>query len=278
MSHALNAVRNPNPIFRPKSAPALPFIGRLMKNAAGAYSSHGFDLVVALARRDDTIKRRPTENSVRVLECLTQAALFHYDLIADRVFTSAHNIAVRCGLGTEKNNKMSIGRVLRHLALMERLGLISRSPTLYRDDLGCYETVAFTFTDRFWLMIADVEPERVESERRARYAYENQQREKKKLPRLSLADLAMQKIKSWRDYFTTLHARRKRAGELRHQRAQDQQRTRAEVRRLVYAAIMDKIRRGILSFDTHHAMKSEIERLTNQRMTTRKLSTRLAVT
>ncbi|EBZ0015947.1 hypothetical protein ABN36_18405 [Salmonella enterica subsp. enterica] len=268
--------KNPYPKCEYKNHP-LAFINKMMQKADGVYTSKNFDFVVALARRDQRIKRRPRVESVRVLEALTQCALYHWDIIADKVTTTAHNIAIKTHTATESAAKnFGISRVLRHLHLLNRLGLIRLSKTCFRKDLGCYEPIDFTFTSLFFEML-DVSEAAVISARNSLVANENRQRKEKGLAILELAELAAERLKTWITTFADIKRKRKAQGELRYQRRKDAERTRKEIYDIEYKATLARIRAGKFNPSSPSEIREEIERRTNQRMITRKLDTRLSL-
>lgn len=276
MAYISNAVKNPFPVFEQEKAPKIAFIEKLMDKANGVYSTWRFDYVVALARRDERIKRRPRPTSVRVLEAITQCALYHWDIVANKVTITAHTLAIKTGTATESAAKnVSIERARRHLHLMHRLGLIELSKTCFRKDLGCYEPLDFTFTGLFFDML-DVSQEAVKSARNGRAAWENKQRKAKNLPVLELAELAAEKVRSWLDKFAEIFRRRKAHGELRYQRRQDTARTRAEIYQIEYKAVLVRIQKGLFTAASSDEVRAEVNRRTNKRMTTRTLDTRLS--
>jgi incFII family plasmid replication initiator RepA len=270
------SIKNPHPECEYKDHP-LEFINKLMKKADGVYSSRNFDYVVALARRDGNIKRRPRETSVRVLEALTQCALYHWDIVAEKVTTTAHNIAIKTKTATESAAKnFSISRVQRHLALLSRLGLIRLSKTKFRADLECYEPINFTFTKLFFDML-DVSEAAVVAARNSRVADENRKRKQKGLSILSVAELAAANLKKWIANFAEIKRKRKAQGELRYQRRKDAERTRKEIYDIEYRAALVRVRQGSFNPSSTQEFRDEVERRTNQRMITRKLDSRLSL-
>lgn len=277
MTFTLNAIKNPNPKFEQSKPAGLPILRKIMEKADGVYSSKNFDLVLALAVGDGRIKRRPTANSVKVLEALTQAAVYSWDIIADRVATTAHRLAISTGLATETKSNLGISRVSRHLHLLHRLNLIHLSKTSYRKDLGCYEPITFTFTPLFFELV-DISAKAIDTARASQVASENKKRKAKGWPVLSLLEMAAQRVRNWIDTFAEIVRNRKAAGERRHQRRQDAERTRKEIFQIVYRSVIERMRKGLFTARNAQELRDEVERITNKRMIERSLDTRLAAT
>lgn len=270
------SIKNPYPDFKPAKPAKLAIIRRLMKAADGVYSSWTFDYVIALARRDGRIKRRPDPNSVRVLEAITQCALYHWDIIADRVLITSHKMAIDTGTATESlAGNVSVSRVDRHLRLMDRLGLIDLKRTPHREDLGCYEPVNFTFTKLFFDML-QIPLESIDGARAERVAWENKQRKLSGGSVMTSLEMAAERAKKWVKRFTEIVLERKRQGELRHQRRLDLERERADIYKLEYRAALSRVNAGTFSPASTEEFRAEVERRTNLRMTTRKQYTRLS--
>lgn len=268
--------RNPFPEFKPEKPAQLAIIRRLMTAANGVYSSWTFDYVVALARRDGRVKRRPSPGSVRVLEAITQCALYHWDIIADKVTITAHKMAIDTGTATESAaGNFSVSRIDRHLRLMDRLGLIKLTRTSYRKDLGCYEPINFTFTPLFFDML-EISMSTIEAARNSRVAWENKKRKQNGESILTIIELAAEHTKQWVSRFAEIVLSRKRRGELRHQRKMDLERQRAEIYKLEYRSALNRVNAGTFHPRSTAEFRAEVDARTNQRMKTRKLYTRLS--
>lgn len=270
------SIKNPYPDFKPGKPAELAIIRRMMKAAGGVYSSWRFDYVIAMARRDGRIKRRPSPASVRVLEAITQCACYYWDIVADKVTITAHKMAIDTGTATESAaGNFSVSRVDRHLRLMDRLGLVKLTRTSYRGDLGCYEPVNFTFTPLFFDLI-DIPAAAIEKARNSRVALENKKRRQIGEPILTAVELAAERVKKWIARFAEIVLSRKRQGELRHQRRLDLERKRSDIYRIEYQAALARVNAGTFSPRSTAEFRAEVEQRTNRRMTTRKLHTRLS--
>ncbi|WP_016587968.1 plasmid replication initiator RepA, partial [Yersinia pestis] len=194
-THHYRQVKNPNPEFTPREGKkTLPFCRKLMAKAEGFTSRFDFSMHVAFARSLSLRHRMPPLLRRRAIDALLQGMCFHYDPLANRIQRSITNLAIECGLATEsKSGNLSITRATRALRFLSELGLITYQ-TEYDPQIGCNIPTDITFTPALFSAL-DVSDVAVAAARRSRVEWENQQREKQRLPRLEMDELI---AKAWR--------------------------------------------------------------------------------
>lgn len=256
-------VKNPNPEFIPvEGKDTLPFCEKIREKAAGFTQRVEFQTLVAMSIARGERKRRPPQLRLRALEASLQALCHYFNPLANRVGASLTTMSIRCGLATEKK-RLSITRFTGACHTLEQLKLITYN-TEYDKEIGCNIPTDITFTPLMWQML-DVSEEAVAAARRSRVEWENQQREKKGLPRAGVDDLISSAWSYVRERFRNYQKSRLEHGLKRYRARKDAPRSRKDIEQLVRLQIQKEIRNGRF-FGDLDAVRTEIERRVTERM------------
>jgi incFII family plasmid replication initiator RepA len=258
-------VKNPNPVFTPREGKkTLPFCRKLMAKAQGFTSRFDFSMYVAFARSLGKRRRMPPVLRRRAIDALLQGMCFHYDPLANRVQRSITNLAIECGLATEsKNGNLSITRATRALFFMSELGLITYH-TEYDPQIGCNIPTDITFTPALFSTL-DVSDVAVAAARRSRVEWENQQREKQRLPRLEMDELIAKAWRFVRERFRSYQSDRKEPGLKRARARRDSERSRRDIETIVKRQLTREIAEGRF-VGNQTAVFTEVKRRIKERM------------
>ncbi|MDI5740269.1 plasmid replication initiator RepA, partial [Salmonella enterica subsp. enterica serovar Kentucky] len=140
----------------------------------------------------------------RAIDALMQGMCFHYDPLAGnfgRVQCSTTTLAIECGLATEsRKDKLSITRATRALrSLASDFGLITYD-TEFDPEIGCNIPSNIQFTPALFETLG-ISMASLEAFRKNRAEWQNKQREKEGLSRLSLEELALNAFNYVRNKF-----------------------------------------------------------------------------
>lgn len=276
-SHYLQ-VKNPNPQFiEPEDKGTIPFCRKMMEKAWGFSDRFEFLVHVAFSRSLGKRRRKPPVLRCRAIDALMQGMCFHYDPLAGnfgRVQCSITTLAIECGLATEPKKKvkpgekpkpgaMAITRATRALrSLADDFGLIIYD-TEFDPEIGCNVPSNIQFTPALFEAIG-VSIESLEAIRKSRAEWQNKQREKKGLSRLSLEELALNAFNYVRSKFRDIHRERRLHGIKRARAVRDAERSRNEIRALVKRELTKEIAMGRFPADMTLASR-EVERRTSER-------------
>ncbi|MGX5056883.1 incFII family plasmid replication initiator RepA [Enterobacter asburiae] len=258
-------VKNPYPEFTPRDGKkTLPFCRRLMEKAAGFSSRFDFSMHVAFMRSLGLRQRMPPLLRRRAIDALLQGMCFHYDPLANRVQCAITTLAIECGLATESaGGNLSITRATRALRFLADLGLITYH-TEYDPQIGCYIPTDITFTPALFSAL-DVSEVAVVAARRSRVEWENQQREKQRLPRLEMDELIAKAWRFVRERFRRYQAEHKAHGLKRARARRDADRPRRDIETIVKRQLTREIAEGRFT-GTQAAVFSEVKRRVKERM------------
>jgi incFII family plasmid replication initiator RepA len=261
-------VKNPHPEFTPREGKkTLPFCRKLMEKAAGFSSRFDFSMHVAFMRSLGERQRMPPLLRRRAIDALLQGMCFHYDPLANRVQRSITNLAIECGLATESaGGNLSITRATRAtraLRFLADLGLITYH-TEYDPQIGCNIPTDITFTPALFSAL-DVSDVAVAAARRSRVEWENQQREKLRLPRLEMDELIAKAWRFVRERFRSYQSERKAHGLKRARARRDADRPRRDIETIVKRQLTREIAEGRFT-GTQAAVFSEVKRRVKERM------------
>lgn len=260
--------KNDNPEFvPPKGKETLSFNEKMMSAAKGFTTTFAFAIHIAFARQKGLRKRFPPRARLQAIEALLQGICFHYDPLANRVNVTMTNLAIECGLATEKvhdtHTNVSIDRATRALKALHDMGLITYK-TEFCTTLGCNFPTDISFLPDFFRAL-DISERAVEGACRSRHAYKNMKRKELGLPELSLDEHIAAAWGAMRERFYAYRLKRKKQGERRAKALRDAQRTRSEIEILVRRELTKEIAAGTFPID-QAAANAEIKRRVKQRM------------
>ncbi|HAK8430262.1 TPA: replication initiation protein [Salmonella enterica] len=261
-------VKNPNPQFiEPADKETLSFCRKMMEKAQGFSERFEFLVHVAFSRSIGKRRRKPPVLRCRAIDALMQGMCFHYDPLAGnlgRVQCSTTTLAIECGLATEsRKDKLSISRATRALrSLASDFGLITYD-TEFDPEIGCNIPSNIQFTPALFEALG-ISMASLEAIRKNRAEWQNKQREKEGLSRLSLEELALNAFNYVRSKFREYHRELRLHGLKRARAKRDAERSRNEIRTLVKRELTKEISMGRFPANME-LVNREVERRTSER-------------